>query len=153
MRQLNYHHLRYFWAVARDGNMTRVAERLRVSPSALSSQVKQLEAQLDEPLFERVGRTLVLTEAGAVVFAHAETIFAAGDELLATIAEGRSPHHPLRVGASATGRVCSARPPPYRDFTKSSAASRTNESSSTPRLAALLETSASQLLQTQTPRR
>ncbi|MBL8954696.1 MAG: LysR family transcriptional regulator [Myxococcaceae bacterium] len=102
MRQLNYHHLRYFWAIARDGNLTRVAERLRVSPSALSSQLRQLEAQLDERLFERVGRTLVLTEAGAVVLAHADTIFEAGEELLATIAEGRSPKHPLRVGASAT---------------------------------------------------
>ena len=52
---LNYHHLRYFWAVAHDGNLTRTAERLNLSQSALSAQIKQLEERLGQPLFERRG--------------------------------------------------------------------------------------------------
>jgi len=75
--QLNFHHLRYFWAVASDGNLTRTAERLHVSQSALSSQIQQLENQLGLRLFDRVGRQLVLTEAGRIALAHAESIFAA----------------------------------------------------------------------------
>ncbi|MEO1175151.1 MAG: LysR family transcriptional regulator, partial [Myxococcota bacterium] len=61
---LNYHHLRYFWAVAHDGRLTRAAEKLHVSQSALSVQIKQLEDSFGHALFERRGRQLVLTEAG-----------------------------------------------------------------------------------------
>ena len=64
--RLNYHHLHYFWAVAKDGNLSRTARSLRVSQSALSAQIKQLEAQLGEALFAREGRGLVLTEAGRI---------------------------------------------------------------------------------------
>ena len=64
MQRLNYHHLHYFWAVAKEGNLTRAAARLHVSQSALSTQIKQLEEQLGQALFERQGRSLVLTEAG-----------------------------------------------------------------------------------------
>lgn len=103
MSALNYHHLRYFRAVAREGNLTRAAERLHVSQSALSVQLKQLEARLGHALFERRGRALVLTEAGNIALEHAEAIFRTGDELLATLATGGTRRREiLRVGAVAT---------------------------------------------------
>ncbi|MEZ4402850.1 MAG: LysR family transcriptional regulator [Kofleriaceae bacterium] len=102
IEHLNLHHLRYFWAVARDGNLTRTATRLRVAPSALSSQIRQLEDQLGEALFLRAGRQLELTEAGAIALAYADSIFAAGTELLATLAHGRPRDQVLRLGAVAT---------------------------------------------------
>ncbi len=99
---LNFHHLHHFWAVATDGNLTRTAQRLRVAPSALSTQIRQLEDQLGQPLFMREGRRLTLTEAGRVARAYADDIFAAGHELVDTLREGRQRAHPLRVGAVAT---------------------------------------------------
>ncbi|MCG5053335.1 MAG: LysR family transcriptional regulator [Myxococcales bacterium] len=99
---LNYHHLQYFWAVAKEGNLTRTAQTLRVSQSALSTQIRQLEEQLGQSVFAREGRRLVLTEAGRIAFAHAEEIFAHGAELVATLAEGRRRDQVLRVGAVAT---------------------------------------------------
>jgi LysR family transcriptional activator of nhaA len=100
---LNYHHLLYFWAVAREGHLTRAAEHLRISQSALSSQIRQLEARIGQPLFTRQGRTLVLTEAGRIALEYAETIVGAGHELVATLREGRAEaRQVLRVGAVAT---------------------------------------------------
>lgn len=99
---LNFHHLRYFWAVAKDGNLTRTAQRLHVSQSALSAQIRQLEEHLGEPLFAREGRTLVLTEAGRLALEYAEDIFTTGGELLATLTGGRDRGHVLRVGAVST---------------------------------------------------
>lgn len=100
---LNYHHLRAFWTVAHEGTITRAAKKHNVAPSALSMQISALEAYLGHPLFERVGRRLVLTEAGAVALNFADTIFAKGDELLGTFGrlEG-SQLQVLRVGALAT---------------------------------------------------
>jgi len=101
--RLNFHHLRYFWAVAKEGNLTRAAAQLHVSQSAMSAQIKQLEAQLGHMLFHRTGRTLTLTEAGGLVFAYAETIFATGNELLAVLSGGRRDERQvLRIGAVAT---------------------------------------------------
>ena len=102
VEQLNFHHLRYFWAVAKDGNLTRTATRLRVAQSALSSQIQQLEERLGEALFTRDGRRLGLTEAGKITLAYAEQIFTAGGELVATLGHGRRRAHVLRVGAVAT---------------------------------------------------
>jgi LysR family transcriptional activator of nhaA len=99
---MNFHHLHYFWAVAKEGNLTRTAARLRVAQSALSAQIQKLEEQLGEALFAREGRKLVLTEAGAIVLAYAEDIFATGSELVATLKEGRQREHVLRIGAVAT---------------------------------------------------
>lgn len=99
---LNFHHLRYFWAVATDGNLTRTAARLRVSQSALSAQIRQLEAQLGAALFRREARRLVLTETGHVVLGYAEAIFATGHELVATVRSGRPREEVLRIGAVAT---------------------------------------------------
>jgi LysR family transcriptional activator of nhaA len=101
--RLNYHHLQYFRAVAHEGNLTRAAQHLRVAQSALSTQIRQLEAQLGQALFTRQGRTLVLTEAGRIALAYADTIVGAGNELVATLREGRRQERQvLRIGAVAT---------------------------------------------------
>ncbi len=100
--RLNFHHLHYFWAVAKDGNLTRTAARLRVSQSALSAQIRQLEEHLGEPLFLREARRLTLTEAGRVVLGHAEDIFTAGGEIVAAMKAGRRREEVLRLGAVAT---------------------------------------------------
>jgi len=99
---LNYHHLRYFWAVAHDGNLTRTAQRLNLSQSALSVQIKDLEERLGHPLFERWGRKLHLTEAGRIALDHADAIFATGQELVATLQDAGNTRQALRVGAQAT---------------------------------------------------
>ncbi len=103
MNQLNFHHLRYFHTVAHEGNLTRAAERLNVSQSAVSTQIRQLEERLGQPLFERRGRTLILTEAGRIALDHADSIFATGEELLNTLGERPSNQRQvLRVGSLAT---------------------------------------------------
>lgn len=99
---MNYHHLRYFWAVAHDGNLTRTAQRLNLSQSALSVQIKQLEERLGHDLFERRGRQLHLTEAGRIALDHADAIFSAGQELVATLTGTVQNRKALRVGALAT---------------------------------------------------
>jgi len=101
--RLNLNHLRYFWAVAHEGNLTRVAKTLNVSQSAISIQIGKLEHQVGHKLFERQGKRLVLTEAGRIALDYADTIFAAGAELLATLGEreGRA-RNVFRVGAIAT---------------------------------------------------
>lgn len=99
---LNYHHLRYFWAVAHDGNLTRTAQRLNLSQSALSVQIKQLEERLGHALFERRGRQLHLTEAGRIALDHADAIFSTGQELVATLTGAVQNRKALRVGALAT---------------------------------------------------
>lgn len=99
---LNYHHLRYFRAVAHEGNLTRAAARLNLSQSALSTQIKQLEERLGHTLFRRQGRKLVLTEAGRIALDHADRIFDTGAELLATLERSDKIRPPLRVGALST---------------------------------------------------
>ena len=66
MASLNYNHLRYFWAVAHEGSLTRAAGHMNLSQSALSVQIHKLEHQMGHPLFERVGKKLVLTAAGQI---------------------------------------------------------------------------------------
>lgn len=102
VERLNFHHLHYFWSVAHEGSLTRAATRLRVSQSALSAQIRQLEEALGEALFDRVGRGLALTEAGRVALSFADEIFATGEALRTTLARGRAPSQALRVGAVAT---------------------------------------------------
>ena len=103
MSRLNFHHLHYFWAVAKEGNLTRTATRLHVSQSALSAQIRQLEEQLGQALFVRAGRSLQLTEAGRLALGYAESIFATGAELTALLREGRRDERQvLRIGAVAT---------------------------------------------------
>jgi LysR family transcriptional activator of nhaA len=99
---LNLHHLRLFRAVAGDGTLTGAARRLNLSPSALSTQLRQFEAALGRALFERRGRGLVLTEAGRIALDHAEAIFRTADDLAATLREIGRARRALRVGALAT---------------------------------------------------
>lgn len=100
---LNYHHLRYFRLIAMEGNLTRAAGKLRLTPSALSIQLRQLEEQLGRKLFERDKGRLTLTDAGRVALAHADTIHRSGEELLAMMREAQpGARKVLRVGAVAT---------------------------------------------------
>ncbi len=102
MSSLNLHHLRLFRAVASDGTLTGAARQLNLSQSALSSQIKALEASLGQDLFERRGRGLILTEAGRIALDHAEAIFRTADDLTATLRETGRTRRALRVGALAT---------------------------------------------------
>jgi LysR family transcriptional activator of nhaA len=99
---LNYHHLRYFREVAAEGHLGNAAARLNVSQSALSMQIRTLEDRLGHALFDRVGRKLVLTEAGHIALEHAERIFQAGDDLLSVLNRTGTKTPPLRVGALST---------------------------------------------------
>ena len=99
----NYHHLRYFWLVAHEGNLTRTAKLHAISQSALSMQIQKLEQDLGQPLFERSGKRLILTEAGRIALDFADSIFATGEELLGTLGQLEQAHRRvLRVGALAT---------------------------------------------------
>lgn len=103
LRRLNFRHLHYFWVVAKEEHLTRAAERLHVSQSAISSQIRQLEDALGHELFVRDGRSLRLTEVGSLVLGYADSIFNLGAELLETVRGGEGREMPeLRVGAVAT---------------------------------------------------
>jgi LysR family transcriptional activator of nhaA len=103
MDGLNYHHLRHFYEVCRAGGVGRAAERLRVAASAVSVHVRLLEEAAGHPLFDRTSKSLVLTEAGALVFEYAEKIFSTGEELRRVLG-GEHPERTrvLRVGVVAT---------------------------------------------------
>jgi LysR family transcriptional activator of nhaA len=96
MEWLNYHHLHYFWAVAREGSLARACRELRLAPSTVSGQIHALEASLGEKLFVRSGRQLVTTETGRVVFRYAEEIFALGRELRDAV-RGRPVGRPMSL--------------------------------------------------------
>jgi len=96
---LNYHHLRYFHAVACEGSVSRAAEKLRVSQPAICAQVKQLEAALGETLYRRSGRSIVLTDFGHTIHGYAEEILALGRELLTVARRAPSVRTPrLQMG-------------------------------------------------------
>jgi LysR family transcriptional activator of nhaA len=93
---LNYHHLLYFWAVAKEGSLRRASEVLHVSQPSISAQLKQLEESLGAPLFTRTTRRLILTDTGQTVLEYAEEIFSLGRELLTAV--GQQPgQRPLRL--------------------------------------------------------
>lgn len=81
MRHLNYSHLHYFWAVAREGSIAKASESLHLTPQTVSGQLKLLDAAVGQPLFNRVGRRLVLSDMGQIVFEYADEIFSVGAEL------------------------------------------------------------------------
>jgi len=95
MERLNYHHLFYFWRIAREGSMARAAAALSVSQPTLSGQLALLERDLGEKLFARVGRRLELTEVGSVAFRYAEEIFGLGRELVRAVHDSPSARAPL----------------------------------------------------------
>jgi len=96
MEWLNYHHLHYFWYVAREESISRASEHLRLAPSTISAQVTKLEEMLGGKLFRRVGRNLELTEMGRMVYRYADEIFSLGLEMLDTV-RGRPVSGPLRL--------------------------------------------------------
>lgn len=103
MAELSYPHLRYFWVVAREGNLTRAAKQLRVTQSAVSVQIRKLEDAVGQRLFERRGRGLELTRAGQVALDYAESIFTLGDELLAVLEDvEEKARRNVKVGVLAT---------------------------------------------------
>ena len=104
MEWLNYHHLLYFWAVAREGSVTRASEQLHLAQPTVSGQLKALEEALGERLFERTGRRLVLTDVGRVVFRYADEIFSLGRELQDTL-KGRPTGRPIRFTVGVADAV------------------------------------------------
>lgn len=96
MEWLNYHHLLYFWTVAREGGLVAAGKVLRLSHPTLSAQIHALEDRLGEKLFTRAGRRLALTEMGRVVFRYADDIFTLGREMLDAVKD-RSTGQPLRL--------------------------------------------------------
>ncbi len=96
MEWLNYHHLLYFWTVAREGGLAPAGKVLRLSQSAISGQIRLLEQSLGHPLFERRGRKLEMTETGRVAFRYAEQIFGLGREMLDVVRE-RPGNRPVRL--------------------------------------------------------
>jgi len=96
VEDLNYHHLKYFWAVARSETLTSAAQHLGLTPQTLSAQIKGLEHDIGQQLFARSGRRLVLTDVGHAVLKYAEEIFAIGDELTEMLA-GRSVARAMQV--------------------------------------------------------
>jgi LysR family transcriptional activator of nhaA len=96
MDWLNYHHLLYFWSVARHGTVTKACEELRLAQPTISGQIHLLENTLGEKLFIRTGRRLALTEMGQLVFKYAEDIFSTGQELMNTV-KGHANGHPARL--------------------------------------------------------
>jgi LysR family transcriptional activator of nhaA len=113
MEWLNYHHLLYFWTVAKQGSIVRASEELRLAHPTISGQIHRLEEVLGEKLFTRRGRNLVLTESGRVAFRYADEIFSLGREFVDTLkgrASGAPPALASRCGRSAT-RWANAGPP------------------------------------------
>ena len=102
LSQLNFHHLFYFWRVAKLSHLTRAAKELATSQSAVSAQIRQLEDRIGERLFAREGRRLILTDTGQLVMAYADNIFGLGQEMLGRL-QGRSAGVTrLRVGSVST---------------------------------------------------
>ena len=103
MRHLNYHHLLYFWTVAREGSVAKAAETLHVTPQTISGQLKLLDQVCGQSLFNKSGRNLVLSETGRMVFEYADEIFSLGAEL-ATVVRGQGVAGPstLNVGIVST---------------------------------------------------
>ncbi len=102
MAFLNYHHLRYFRAIAHEGSLTKAARHLKLSQSALSVQLRSLEENLGQPLFERKHKALVLTEAGRIALEYADSIFRNGEELTDLLQNrAKRSRSFLRVGAAS----------------------------------------------------
>jgi len=85
MQWLNYHHLLYFWTVARAGSAARASEELRLTQATVSAQLKSLEQSLGEKLFRKAGRHSVLTDTGKLVFSYADEIFSLGQEMIGSL--------------------------------------------------------------------
>ncbi len=98
MRHLNYSHLHYFWTVANEGSIARASETLHITPQTISGQLKLLDDAVGEPLFQRAGRGLVLSDTGRLVKQYADEIFALGAELSRVVRGGQAQGRALHVG-------------------------------------------------------
>jgi len=99
MSALNYKHLHYFWVVAKTGGIARASERLHLTAQTISAQISQFENSIGYRLFNRVGRTLELNDAGRTVFSYADQMFSLAEELEAVLRFGPdSGATQLRVG-------------------------------------------------------
>ena len=98
MRHLNYNHLQYFWTVANEGSIARASEVLHITPQTISGQLKLLDEAVGEPLFQRAGRGLVLTDTGTLVKQYADDIFALGGELAQVVRGRQAASQVLNVG-------------------------------------------------------
>jgi LysR family transcriptional activator of nhaA len=104
MEWLNYHHLRYFWFVVREGGLAQAGKVLRLSHPTISAQVHSLEDQLGQKLFTKVGRKLVLTEVGKTVYRYADEMFTLGREMMDTV-QGRFVGQTLRLDVGVSDVV------------------------------------------------
>src|ERR1700687_2345654 len=96
MEWLNYHHLLYFWVVAKGGSIVRASKELRLAHPTISGQIHRLEEVLGEKLFTRKGRNLVLTDSGRIAFRYADEIFSLGREFVDTV-KGRTSGQQMRL--------------------------------------------------------
>ncbi len=104
MNWMNYHHLFYFWTVAREGTVTRAAARLRLAQPTVTAQIRALERSIGDRLFSRAGRNLVLTDVGRMVYRYADEIFALGRELSDAL-EGRPVGKPMRFNVGIADQL------------------------------------------------
>lgn len=103
MNWLNYHHLLYFWTAVREGSISAASRKLHLTQPTVSGQIRALERSLKTKLFERSGRTLVPTDAGRIVYRHADEIFAIGRDLVDSLRDGpRGRDLPFAVGVADT---------------------------------------------------
>ena len=101
MEWLNYHHLLYFWTVAKEGSIVGASDKLSLTQATISAQIRSFEESLGEKLFTRVGRRLMLTETGRLAFRYADEIFSLGREFMDTL-KGRPSGQPLRFRVGIT---------------------------------------------------
>lgn len=104
MEWLNYHHLLYFWVVAREGSIVAASRELRLAQPTISGQIRRLEDVLGQKLFTRKGRNIVLTDEGRLAFRYAEEIFGLGREFLDTV-KGRPSSRPIRLVVGVSGAL------------------------------------------------
>ncbi len=104
MEWINYHHLLYFWMVAKEGSIARAAMQLRLAQPTISGQIRALEESLGEKLFQRLGRRLILTEVGRIAFRYANEIFSLGSEFHEVL-KGRPTGRPLRLRVGVADAV------------------------------------------------
>src|SRR5260370_37316641 len=96
MEWLNYHHLLYFWVVAKEGSLGRGSKEPRLAHPTISGQIHRVEDICGSKLFSRRGRNLVLTDVGRVAFRYDDEIFSLGQEFLDTV-KGRETGRPIRL--------------------------------------------------------
>ncbi len=104
MEWLNYHHLLYFWTVARTGGVSAASVELRLAQPTISGQLRVLEEHFGEKLFQRVGRRLELTETGRLVYRYADEIFTLGRELTDAV-RGRPTGRPVRFAVGVADQL------------------------------------------------